>query len=152
MNNTPSSSCIAEICVSYKPHATEMPTIKSSMDAHRVARCFYSEDTIALQEQFIIIYLNRQNKVLGVYPLSKGGITSTVADVRLIISVALKTAAVGVVISHNHPSGNLQPSTADKDLTQRIKQGCELLDIKLLDHLILTPDGNYLSFCDEEYL
>ncbi|MBU3714105.1 MAG: DNA repair protein, partial [Ferruginibacter sp.] len=127
---------IAEINVSYKPNITSSPSVKSSFDAYNVIRQFYSDDTIALHEQFYVIYLNRQNKVLGVYPLSKGGITSTVADPRIVISVALKCAAVGLILVHNHPSGNLQPSDCDKEMTRKIVDTCNMLDIKVLDHLI----------------
>jgi DNA repair protein RadC len=81
--------------------------------------------------------------------LSRGGITGTVADPRLVLSVALKTAATAIVLAHNHPSGNLQASKADEEITQKIKKACEYLDIKVLDHLILVPEGKYLSFTEE---
>lgn len=102
-----------------------------------------------VQEQFLVMYLNRANKVLGVYKMSKGGITSTIADIRLILSVALKTLATSMVLAHNHPSGNLKPSLADQEITKRIKQAAAIMDISVFDHLILTKGNTYFSFMDE---
>jgi DNA repair protein RadC len=107
--------------------------------------------TISLQERFVAMYLNRSNRVIGVYHMSTGGITGTVVYVRLLLSVALKTAATGIIIGHNHPSNNLQPSNTDKQLTSKIKEGCSLLDLQLLDHLIITSVG-YLSFSEQGHL
>ena len=84
--------------------------------------------------------------------VSKGGITGTIADPRLILATALKTAATGIVLCHNHPSGNLQASTADIEITKKIQSACNFLDIKLLDHIIISPSGTYLSFADESLL
>jgi len=96
------------------------------------------------------MYVNRCNRVIGVYELSKGGITWTVVDIRLLLSVALKTVATSIILSHNHPSGNLKPSKQDIDLTQKIKAAAELMDIKVMDHIILgTNEFSYYSFADE---
>ena len=84
------------------------------------------------------MYLNRANRVIGVYPLSLGGITGTVADIRLVLSIALKTAATNIIISHHHPSGNLEPSAADKALTANIKKAFAHFDISLIDYIILS--------------
>ena len=143
---------IAEITVSYKPCKAHKALIKSSDDAYFHLLKFFPEDTIALYETFVVGYLNRANRLIGIYELSKGGITGTVADPRLILSVALKCAATGIILAHNHPSGNLQPSDADKEITHRIKKACEYLEIKVLDHLIIAPEGKYLSFADEGLL
>ena len=105
-----------------------------------------------MYETFVVGYLNRANRLIGIYELSKGGITGTVADPRLVLSVALKCAATGIILAHNHPSGNLQTSTADEEITKKIKKACEYLDIKLLDHLIIVPEGKYLSFTEEGLL
>ena len=86
--------------------------------------------------------------MIGSYELSKGGITATIADIRIILSVALKTLATGLILAHNHPSGNLKPSEADVNLTNKIKEAAKLMDIQVLDHLILA-DGGYYSFSDE---
>jgi DNA repair protein RadC len=143
---------VAEISVSYKPSKAHKPLIKSSEDVYFHLLKFFPEDTIALHETFVVGYLNRANKLIGVYEVSKGGMTSTVVDIRLILSVALKSAATGIILAHNHPSGNLQPSDADKKMTGRINEACKLMDIKLLDHLIFSPGGTILSFASEGLL
>ena len=89
--------------------------------------------------------------MIGSYQLSKGGITGTIADVRLILSVALKTLATGLILAHNHPSGNLKPSEADIQLTQKVKDAAKLLDIEVMDHIIISSEG-YYSFMDEGIL
>jgi DNA repair protein RadC len=88
-------------------------------------------------------------KLIGYFKLSSGGLTSTIVDTRLLFSVALKSLATGVILSHNHPSGNLKPSEQDKSLTDRIKQASRLLDINFLDHIIVTPKFKYYSFADD---
>ena len=143
------SNSVAEISVSYKPAIANKPIITSSLDAYTEFLEFFPTNTIALQESFATMYLNRANRVLGIYPLSTGGITGTVADTRLILSVALKTAATNIMLCHNHPSGNLKPSRQDEELTSKIKEACKLLDITLIDHLIISPEKTYLSFADE---
>jgi len=102
-------------------------------------------------EEFWIIYLNNSNKVLNKIQLSKGGITGTLVDVRLVFKSAIEMGAVGIVLSHNHPSGTLQPSDADKQITRKLKLAGESLDIKIIDHLIIT-ENNYFSFADEGIL
>ena len=102
-------------------------------------------------EEFWIIYLNNSNKVLQTLQLSKGGITGTLVDVRLVFKNALQYGAVAVILVHNHPSGTLQPSNSDKALTQKLKTAGESLDIKVLDHLIVT-ENSYFSFADENIL
>ena len=144
---------IAEINVSYKPTKPAGPKIDSSSTAHDYLRMLYPEETVALQEQFIILYLNRANQVLGAYHAFTGGITGTVADIRIIMGVALKTMACGIVISHNHPSGSLIPSNADKMLTNNIKEAGKVMDISLFDHIIISPyEEAFYSFADEGLL
>ena len=92
--------------------------------------------------------LNRANKVLGIYEVSTGGMTGTVADPKLIFVAALKAGACNIMLVHNHPSGNLKPSKQDEQLTYKIKEGGKLLDIVLLDHLIISNEG-YFSMQDE---
>ena len=96
--------------------------------------------------------LNNANRVKGIFEVSTGGITGTLVDLRILFAVVLKSLSCSVILSHNHPSGTLKPSEADKRLTEKIKKAGELLDIKILDHLILTPDGDYFSFADEGML
>jgi DNA repair protein RadC len=143
---------VAEIQVSYHPARANKPHIKSSQDVYDQLLPFFPSSTIALQETFVAGYLNRANRLMGVYVLSRGGITGTVADPRLILSVALKAAATAIILAHNHPSENLKPSRADEEITKKIKTAAELMDITLLDHLILSPDGRYFSFADEVLL
>lgn len=140
---------IAEIELIYRPSISHKPIITSPLDAYNALFDFYPKGTLHLQEHFLVAYLNRFNRVLGVLLHSSGGLTGTIADVRLIFGTALKTAASGIIISHNHPSGQLKPSAKDKELTKRIRDAGDLLDIKLLDHIIVGHEGQYLSFSDE---
>ena len=102
-------------------------------------------------EEFWILYLNNSNKVIQKNQLSKGGITGTLVDVRLVLKNALEVGATALVLCHNHPSGTLKPSQADKDITQKLKTASQSLDIKVLDHLIVTEKA-YFSFADEDIL
>ena len=143
---------VTEITVAYqqKSKAVDRPVISQSYDALAYILEGYDKDTIALQEQFVIAYLNVGNQILGIYKASVGGMTGTIADIRLILCVALKVAATAMIISHNHPSGILRPSRADELITQKLKKAAQTMDIKLLDHLILEPTGiGYFSFADE---
>ena len=139
---------VSEIKVVYSTSDTPKVKIKSGEDAYSVLLASWNLDTIELQEEFKILLLNRANEVLGVYPLSKGGITGTVVDQRLIFAVALKCNATGIIMCHNHPSGKLLPSEADITLTKSIGKCADLLEINLLDHLIITKNGFY-SFSNE---
>jgi DNA repair protein RadC len=100
------------------------------------------------QEVFGVLYLNRANRINHFEIVSEGGITGTVADPRIILKKALEQNAVSIIVCHNHPSGNLQPSRADEQLTQRLKEAAQLLDIHMLDHVIVSEQG-YYSFADE---
>ncbi|TRO65710.1 RadC family protein [Christiangramia sabulilitoris] len=102
-------------------------------------------------EEFWIIYLNNSNKVIEKFQISKGGITGTLVDVRITLKKALEVGAVSIILAHNHPSGNLKASEADKQLTNKLKTAAESLDIKVLDHIIVT-EKSYLSFADEGML
>jgi DNA repair protein RadC len=102
-------------------------------------------------EEFWILYLNNSNKVIRKIQLSKGGITGTLVDVRLVLKNALAVGATGLVLAHNHPSGTLNPSEADRQLTEKLKVAGESLDIRVLDHLIIT-ETSYFSFADEGIL
>jgi DNA repair protein RadC len=102
-------------------------------------------------EEFWILYLNNSNKIIKKNQLSKGGITGTLVDVRLVLKNALEVGAVALILCHNHPSGTLKPSQADKDITQKLKHAAQSLDISVLDHLIVTEKA-YFSFADENIL
>lgn len=102
-------------------------------------------------EEFWVLYLNNSNKVLKPFQVSKGGITGTLVDVRIVLKQALELSATSIILAHNHPSGTLKPSESDKKLTQKLKTACSSLDIKILDHLIVTEKA-YFSFADESLL
>ena len=102
-------------------------------------------------EFMYMFMLNRQNQILGYHQLAKGGITGTVVDVRIVFQVALKSNATAIIIAHNHPSGHLESSDADRKITNQIKQAGVILDIPLIDHLIISSEG-YLSMADEGLL
>lgn len=122
--------------------------IKSSLDAYEILKPFLEDLN---HEEFWALFLNNSNKVIAKYQLSKGGLTSTIVDVRLLYKKALEQGSVGIIVCHNHPSGKLFPSNADKVLTQKIKEAGKTLDIKLLDHIIITEKA-YFSFADERIL
>lgn len=128
---------------------TEFKRVKitSSNDAAKYARNFFQED-IEIYESFFMILLNRVNNTDAYVKISQGGIAGTVVDLKLIAKYAIDCLASGVIVCHNHPSGTLLPSEQDKLITERIKKALNLLDIRLLDHIILTKDG-YFSFVDE---
>jgi DNA repair protein RadC len=138
---------IREIKLSYSKNGIENIKITDSNSAYKVLLDNWDKDTIELQEEFKVLLLNRANHVLGIYPLSKGGVSGTVVDVKLLLASALQANASSIVIAHNHPSGNLKPSESDNRLTKKIKEGAKLLDIKLLDHIIVTKES-YYSFTD----
>lgn len=139
---------ISEIQVSYNTSVVERQKVTSAEKSFEVLLNSWDIDIIELQEEFKILLLNRANEVLGIYQMSKGGITGTVVDVRLIFSVALKCNATAIIIAHNHPSGTLKPSEADIMLTTKIRKCSDFLDITLLDHLIVTKH-NFFSFANE---
>jgi DNA repair protein RadC len=128
--------------------ALEKKKIASSTSVYELMQPIIGE---LQHEEFWIIYLNNSNKVLQKNQLSKGGITGTLVDVRLVLKNALEIGATGIILAHNHPSGTLNPSSADKQLTQKLKMAAESLDIKVLDHLIVTEKA-YFSFADENML
>ena len=144
---------VAEIELVYKSKvkASARPIVTSSKSAYDILLKVWDENKIEFVEQFKVLLLNRANKVLGIYEVSTGGITGTVADPRLIFVAALKGNACSIILSHNHPTGNLKPSRQDDELTSKINQAGQLLDIKVLDHIIVTNEA-YYSFADEGIL
>ena len=128
--------------------AAKIEKIISSKDAYDILHPMLGE---LEHEEFWILFLNNSNKVLHKAQLSKGGITGTLVDVRIVMKQALELGAVAIILAHNHPSGTLRPSAADKQITQMINTASETLDIKVLDHLIITQKS-YYSFADENML
>jgi DNA repair protein RadC len=142
---------IQEIKVSYISGNRDKVKITNSKDSYELLLSCWSQKTIELQEEFKVLLLNRNHQVLGIYPLSKGGISGTVVDAKLVFSVALKCNASSIIIAHNHPSGNLKPSEADQRLTKKLKEAGNYLDVKVIDHIILSREG-YYSFVDESLM
>ncbi|SDM75603.1 RadC family protein [Kriegella aquimaris] len=128
--------------------AVKITKISSSRDAFELLHSAMGE---LPHEEFWIVYLNNANSVLQLSQLSKGGLTGTLVDIRIVMKQALELGAVALILAHNHPSGTLKPSAADKQITQKLKLGAEALDIKVLDHLIITQK-DYFSFADEGVL
>ncbi len=126
----------------------ELPVVKNSYEIAEYLKTILQDLNY---EAFAIVFLNRANKIKHFEIISKGGITGTVADPRLILKKAVEEEATSIILSHNHPSGNLRPSRADEELTARIKQAAGYLDIKVLDHIIVSNEG-YFSFADEGIL
>ncbi|TRX01099.1 RadC family protein [Flavobacterium gawalongense] len=125
--------------------AVELTKITSSKTIFEIMQPIIGE---LPHEEFWIVYLNNSNKVISKSQLSKGGITGTLVDVRLVFKTALEMGATGLILCHNHPSGTLIPSDADKQITRKLKLAGDSLEIKVLDHLIVT-ETNYFSFIDE---
>lgn len=141
---------VAEIQLIYKSKIAPSlrPKITSSHDGYKILINHWDKSRIEFVEQFKVLLLNRANKAIGIFEVSTGSSTGTVADPKLIFAAAIKANACGVIVSHNHPSGNLSPSQADIDLTKKLKEGGKFLEISVLDHLIITTEG-YYSFADE---
>lgn len=142
---------VAEIQLSYYPRLIGEFKIQSSRESYELFLREWEQNTLEIQEEVKLLLLNRNNKVLGIHSLAKGGLTSCVVDVRIILSIALKCLATGIILVHNHPSGNLKPSHDDLKVTNQLNDGCKLLNIQLLDHLIITKH-DYFSFADEGLL
>jgi DNA repair protein RadC len=126
----------------------DVPQIKCSKDVADIFQPLLSDLS---HEEFWILFLNRSNKVINRMKLSQGGISGTVTDVRMVMKKAIEYLASGIIVCHNHPSGNLNPSESDSKITQKIKEAGTLMDIQLLDHLIIS-DKDYYSFADNGVL
>jgi DNA repair protein RadC len=140
-----------KISVSFDRRKTELHSIQSTQDAFLVFQKIFNADTIDWNEEFILLCLNNANKVLGYYKISSGGMLATVVDLRMLFMTALNALSTQIIIAHNHPSGNLNPSNSDIALTKKIKEAGDFLDIKLLDHIIIS-DGEYYSFLENNLL
>ncbi len=127
---------------------TIRPKIKCSQDAWKLLEGVLTD---LQHEEFWILLLNRSNQLIDPIRISQGGISGTVTDVRLILNAAVEKLASGIILAHNHPSGNLSPSDADLKITRKIKEAAQLLDLSLLDHLILSDQG-YLSMADDNLM
>lgn len=145
------SHVIAEINLNYKPNRLKLKSdtkITNSQKAYEVLLESWDKGTLEYQESFRILLLNNSNEVLGIYTLSKGGITFTAVDLRILFAVILKSAATSFICCHNHPSGKLKPSNPDIELHKKIKSIASFHELGYLDSVIITPLG-YYSFQDE---
>lgn len=139
-----------EIQLIIKRTGQKGPKIIDSYTAAKFLRQGWSE-CLNFRESFYCLYLNQANEIIGKYLISQGGVAGTVVDCKLIFIGALQLGASAVIVSHNHPSGNLRPSKADIEVTKKIKQGGSFLDIPLLDHIILTEES-YTSLADDDLI
>jgi len=141
---------ISEVQLIYKSKvkASDRMKITCSKDAHKIFLDNWNPDTLEYVEEFKILLMNRSNSVLGILEISKGGISGTVTDVRVVFQAAIKGNASGIICAHNHPSSNINPSESDNKITQKLKEAGVLLDIQLLDHLIISTEGDYYSYAD----
>ena len=144
---------VAEIELNYRLTVKpgERPKISRAKDAYELFLQNWDKNKIGFIEQFKIMLLNCRNLVLGICEVSTGGVAGTYVDVKLIFAAALKANASGIILSHNHPSGELKPSVADKQLTEKLREGGLLLDLPIMDHLIITEE-TYYSFAEEGLL
>jgi len=140
---------VSEVELTYrnKVRPSDRPQITCSQNSYDILLNNWS-DQIEFVEEFNLLLLDRANRVLGFYNVSKGGQTSTVVDAKVVFTAALKMKASYIVLSHSHPSGNINPSLADIQLTKKLVEGAKLLDLRVLDHIIVTP-YSYYSFADE---
>lgn len=141
-------SSMPEITLKYKTGEIKKSKITSSTEAYHLLLEMYDNDTLEYTESFIVIYLNRANNSIGWQRMSSGGTAGTIIDVKVLMTTALKCNAHGIILSHNHPSGNLRPSDQDLSVTKKLVKAGEFLEIKILDHIIVTA-GGYYSFQDE---
>ena len=139
-------STISEYSLKYTKSQIQKTKVTTSESASNVIRKFYFDD-INIYESFFILLLNRANNTTGFAKISQGGTAGTVVDIKIIAKYAVDSLSPNVIICHNHPSGNKQPSDADLNITRRIKDAILLLDVKLLDHIIIT-ENDFYSFAD----
>lgn len=142
---------LTEILISYKNKNQDAVKVSSSVDVYNFILNHWDDDTLDIQENVKMLLLNSSNTILGVYDVSKGSINSTVIDLRLVLSVALKCLASSIIFVHNHPSGNINPSEQDREFTKKIKSACKFLEIQLFEHIIITR-YDYFSFADNGYI
>lgn len=141
----------AEVQLTYKNSvkASTRYKISSSQDTCQLMLKHFPADTIEYRESFKVVLLNQACRVLGIASISEGGISSTCVDVRLILQAALLANATQIILVHNHPSGNIKPSSLDDILTERVRKAAELMEIHVIDHVIITPEEGHYSYYDE---
>ena len=143
---------VVSLIYKQKYDTTDYPVIINSNVAAEILYESWDKDTIAFEEQCKVLYLNRRNQVIGLYTVCVGGVTGIVVCNKKILACGLKIVASGMIIAHNHPSGNKMLSEKDRQVTKSLQEAGKIMDIKLLDHIIVLPDGNYTSFSDNNEL
>lgn len=139
---------VSEISVSYSPTYKRKIKITDAYSAEKTLRKMWDAQLMNIQEQFCVLFLNNANEVVGFRCISTGTLTASLIDLRILFGLACKSLSSGIIIAHNHPSGNLSVSDADIEVTNKIKRASEMLDIKLLDHVILTKN-HFVSLAQE---
>jgi DNA repair protein RadC len=144
---------IPDVQISYYPKlkVSQLPIVTDSKQAYNLLMQRWDKGKLQFIEEFKILLLNKNNRVLGIYHVSTGGLCNTIVDPKIVFITALKACATAIILAHNHPSGNLKPSNDDMVLTKRLREAGRLLDIIVLDHLILTAEG-YTSLNEEGYI
>lgn len=145
------NTIVSEVELIYKTNIkpSERIKIEDSKKVYEVLKTVYNYNTIEHKESFYAMYLNRANKLLAVILISEGGTSACLVDVKIIFQAALKLNASAIILSHNHPSGQLQPSNADIQITNKVKEAAKLLEMQVIEHIIVTPeDDKYYSFAD----
>ncbi len=150
MENLLYQGIVSEVYIGYKTKikAKDRVKITNSEGSYQIFKTVWDTDTIDYKESFKCLYLDRNGRALAISNISEGGISSTIADEQMIMTTALKLRSSALILSHNHPSGNLEPSNVDKSITKKIACAGELLNINVLDHIIISSEG-YFSFADE---
>ena len=143
------NNIVSEVELTYKNNVpyNQRQKISNSQGAYEILTNLFPENTMDYRETFIVLYLNRANQVLGYSVISQGGTSNTTVDIKMVIQTALLANASCIVLAHNHPSGNLRPSSDDNRITNRIIEAARLFDITVLDHIIITNES-YYSFTD----
>lgn len=143
------NNIVSEVELTYKNNVpyNQRQKISNSQGAYEILTNLFPENTMDYRETFIVLYLNRANQVLGYSVISQGGTSSTTVDIKMVIQTALLANASCIMLAHNHPSGNLHPSSDDNKITNRIIEAARLFDITVLDHIIITNES-YYSFTD----
>lgn len=145
---------LCEVTIHYEPQikASQQPKIACSQDIYKllIERVFDMK-TIQHKEFFYVLLINRSGRLIGVHLVSQGGLNGTIADVRIIMQTAILSNASGIILCHNHPSENTKPSNEDDSITKKVKKACNLMEIRLLDHIIVSSEG-YYSYTDEGVL
>lgn len=139
---------VAEVELAYKPKVKPAVRLATSEDCYNYLLNTYKDSEIEYRESFKVIFLNNSLKVIGWLTASVGGLNETMVDIRIVLQAALLCNASLIICGHNHPSGSIKPSSPDDKLTERLKKACDVMNIRMLDHLIITPE-TYYSYNDE---